>query len=256
LTTFKKLSNLGAFNLNVEPCENTNHDIVEIKDRIMSKIEDKIERRVIEHELGHLFTLVLFSKLGISHRVIKSLSFYTYTQVEGMVKSEGPIDEINEDWTCEEILKIRELVLPSVINSLSGYVFETIFDTSESFEHRFERKYGYVLNKDFRDISSRKTILSQHVNSIKPMDFYHCVELGNEYIRFLSDTVFDELNKIVSEIAALDFHNDGGEMTIQEDKLQAIISRIESIMTNGFIKKANEWFIGIKGKYSLQFKDC
>jgi len=207
-----------------------------------------------------LFTLILFAKANISRRKIKSVNFpLIHTEYEGMVESEGKIDGLNIYSTAEEIRNVKTEILPAIINSTSGYVFETLFDSTETFEARFERRNRIGMNKDYQSVHNLRTYIARHIESEQPVDFDSCESMGIQYIDFLKANFYKELNEIVNYIMEMEvshvMNKEGTKLVLQNQVLEKLVELIESLLKPAFIKATREWYEVLANKHKLRFKE-
>jgi len=225
----------------------------------MKRIEDVIEKSVVQHEVGHLVSLILFAKMDISKRKITSLRFYLkHPEYKGMVESEGRIDGFNAYSAPEEVRKVIKEILPALINSMSGYIAETLFDSSENFEARFERRDRFGMNKDFQNVNNLRNYIANYTQSISPIDFASCINIAEQYMRFLKSNFSKELTEIVEYVLKMDLKeviNAEGDILIFKNQVfDNLVKLIESLMRPEFISAASKWYKELELEYNVQFK--
>lgn len=225
----------------------------------MEKISDRVKKRVVIHELGHLFTLILFAKSEINVREIKSVNFYLDDmRFEGMVESKGEIDAIDFYSTEEEVANILRLVLPSIINSIAGYALETLFDSSQTFESRFERCGPKGMNQDYQNVNNLRTYTAKYIEDETTINADNCIAISKRYMEFLNANFKEELKNIADYIlnAKLSdvINSDGTILIFQDQMLTKLLERIESVIKPECITTTIEWYNKLAEKHKVMLK--
>jgi hypothetical protein len=226
----------------------------------MAKLKDLVNERVVQHELGHLITLTLFSQLLVSRRRIYEL-FFGIATGKGMVGSVGKIEILEGTPSCKQVDSIKDDIFPYLINLLSGYAVEILFEKIENIEEEFDKRFcGEPLKSDFYTYKNYLVKLYPFIISDAPVNPDNCVSIAKDYINFLKINFEDRLSETCNYLMELEvecfLNEDKSEIRITGKVLREIISKIESTMVKEFLDAARAWYKEVLASHILQFKNC
>lgn len=222
----------------------------------MNQLNDLIGTRVICHEFGHLFTCLFFKNIGIEYKKPSQIEFYKYTSTAncnrfGQLVGVSEIDKLPNEPSKEEVVKLAEKILPTIVGWISGCVFERlVFFQSAIFLQRLDTCSG-----DFMRIHGLKVKIGFHASSNSVDED----SIARSYLKFLNENLKTELNEFFELVYRITEDNmqktTHGECTtyiISSTLLHTLTEKIEEMFQSKIQKSFPEWYEKLKARHTIQ----
>lgn len=203
------------------------------------KLSELVQRWVIIHECGHIFSILLFTQVNLQYKSIDRIFFaHKNTERPAYVSGE-PVNHTIGSRIFDDNSINRKFLRPILIGYASGYIFEEIFNCGKNFWSRLNSISLVERNGDRESFDSLlKTISIENLNANR--EFME--QILSSYKEFLiqrKSVLEHVVNTLTSDTSYL---NQTNGFVFEGHNLQSLLSAMKNKIDSDLVEEFRNWY--------------